>query len=1007
MKILRRWRELTNKDDNKDKLRVYEYAKSLNMNSKEIITILKRLNLPVNNHMSVMENDSVHAVEKFFHDIKANAAAKHAAVTTAQSQKNNQSKPASQQEQLDKSTISSIQSNDDTRNQVLNSSKVSRDDLAEQRKKANEQLNKNDKPTSYPSSERTNTSSTYTSRNQSTSYKSTSTSHYAAPVNSETPANSETPVNSSPMDAQQLPSRPAPSNESRNENNAYPSNVRNNSAHSGNGTPSPRSYSSNNTGDPSNKPAYTPRPTGTGNPRPTGTGNPRPTGTGNPRPTGTGNPRPTGTGNPRSDYSSSTQRPNPSYTNSTSSNTRFAPNRDKPKSSTDALTKNRDQPAQASRANDLNRSAANTRTKPPFADKKPPFRKESEEAAKKGSKLAPNRFDDSRSTDSKSKWNSKNSKYKNQANAKKEKVDNTPKKIIVRGHMTVGETAKLLHKDVAEVIKKLLTLGVLATINQELDLAAIELLANAFNVETEIKITIEDDRFETIEETDEAENLLTRPPVVTIMGHVDHGKTTLLDAIRHTNVTNDEAGGITQHIGAYQVEVNAKKITFLDTPGHEAFTTMRARGAQVTDITVLVVAADDGVMPQTIEAINHAKAAKVPIIVAVNKIDKMGANVEKIKQSLTEYELVPEEWGGDTIFCELSAKNKTGIENLLEMILLVAEVQEYKANPNKRARGTIIEAELDKGRGPVARILIQHGTLRVGDSFVAGVCFGRVRAMVNDKGKKIKEAFPSTPIEITGLTEVPQAGDPFMVFEDERKARDIAEKRSIELRQSEMGANSRVTLDELYKQISDGDIKDLFVIIKGDVQGSVEALKGSLEKIEVQGARVKIIHSGVGTITETDVSLASASNAIIIGFNVRPEQAAKTTADQEKVDIRLHSIIYNVIEEITQAMKGILDPIFKEVILGHAQVRNVFKITGSGTIAGCMITDGKVARNSGVRLLRDNIVVYTGKIDSLKRFKDDAKEVAQGYECGISLERYLDIKEGDVIESFILEKVER
>ncbi|WP_239551133.1 translation initiation factor IF-2, partial [Paenibacillus elgii] len=589
----------------------------------------------------------------------------------------------------------------------------------------------------------------------------------------------------------------------------------------------------------------------------------------------------------------------------------------------------------------------------------------------------------------------------------KPKIDNTPKKIIVRGTMTVGEMAKALHKDASEVIKKLLFLGVMATINQELDLDAIQLLASDYGVEVELKIPVEEDKFEQFEEQDEEADLMERPPVVTIMGHVDHGKTTLLDAIRKTSVTEGEAGGITQHIGAYQVETHNKKITFLDTPGHEAFTSMRARGAQVTDITIIVVAADDGVMPQTVEAISHAKAAKVPIIVAVNKIDKPDANPDRVKQELTEYELVPEEWGGDTIFCNISAKQGIGLENLLDMILLVAEVQELKANPNKRARGTVIEAELDKGKGPVARILIQHGTLKVGDSFVAGVCFGRVRAMMNDKGRKLKEAGPSTPVEITGLTEVPQAGDPFLAFEDERKARDIAEKRAITLRQSEMGANARVTLDDLYKQIKEGEVKDLNVIIKADVQGSAEALKGSLEKIDVEGARVKILHSGVGAITESDVILASASNAIVIGFNVRPEPQAKNTAEQEKVDIRLHSIIYKVMEEIEQAMKGLLDPEYKEVVIGHAEVRNIFKVSKVGTIAGCMVTDGKIVRSAEVRIVRSGIVVFEGKIDSLKRFKDDAKEVAQGYECGISLERFNDLKEGDTIEAFVMETVER
>lgn len=573
--------------------------------------------------------------------------------------------------------------------------------------------------------------------------------------------------------------------------------------------------------------------------------------------------------------------------------------------------------------------------------------------------------------------------------------------------MTVGETAKLLHKDASEVIKKLILMGVMATINQELDIDTILLLAGEFGVEVEVKIVVEDDRFETVEENDEPADLKTRPPVVTIMGHVDHGKTTLLDAIRSTNVTGGEAGGITQHIGAYQVEINGKKITFLDTPGHEAFTAMRARGAQITDLTIIVVAADDGVMPQTVEAINHAKAAELPIIVAVNKIDKPDANPDKVKQELTEYGLVPEEWGGDTIFVNVSAKQRMGLEDLLEMILLVAEVNEYKANPDKRARGAVIEAELDKGRGPVARVLVQHGTLKVGDAFVAGNCFGRVRAMVNDKGRRLKEAGPSTPVEITGLTEVPLAGDPFMVFEDERKARSIADKRAITQRQSDLGSNVRVTLDDLFKHIKDGEIKDLNVIIKGDVQGSVEALKGSLSKIEVEGVRVKIIHSGAGAITESDIILAAASNAIVIGFNVRPDPQAGATAEQEKVDIRLHRVIYNVIEEIEQAMKGMLDPEYKEVVIGHAEVRNLFKISKVGTIAGCMVTSGKIARNAEVRLIRDGIVIHEGKIDTLKRFKDDAKEVAQGYECGITLESYNDVKEGDVIEAFIMETVER
>ncbi|WP_274361418.1 translation initiation factor IF-2 [Paenibacillus thermotolerans] len=621
------------------------------------------------------------------------------------------------------------------------------------------------------------------------------------------------------------------------------------------------------------------------------------------------------------------------------------------------------------------------------------------------------RFDDGEFSDGKGRKKSnkanKLSKGARMAQGRKEKIDNTPKKIIVRGNMTVGETAKLLHKDASEVIKKLLFMGIMATINQELDLDVIQLLAAEFGVEVDVKIAVNEDNYEETEEQDNEEDLVERPPVVTIMGHVDHGKTTLLDAIRETNVVSGEAGGITQHIGAYQVEINNKKITFLDTPGHEAFTSMRARGAQVTDITILVVAADDGVMPQTVEAIAHAKAAKVPIIVAVNKIDKPEANPDRIKQELTEHELVPEEWGGDTIFVNVSAKQKMNLENLLEMILLVSEVQEYKANPNKRARGTVIEAELDKGKGAVARVLVQNGTLKVGDALVMGNSFGRVRAMVNDKGRRVKEAGPSTPVEITGLTEVPQAGDPFMVFEDERKAREIAESRTSKQRQADFTANARVSLDDLFNKIKEGELKELNVIIKADVQGSLEALKGSLEKIEVEGARVRILHSGVGAITESDISLATASSAIVIGFNVRPEPAAKTTAEQEGVDIRLHRIIYNVIDEIESAMKGLLDPVYKENVIGQAEVRNVFKVSKVGTIAGCMVTQGKITRNAEARIIRGGVVVFEGKIESLKRFKDDAKEVAQGYECGISIEKFNDIKEGDIIEAFVMETVER
>lgn len=772
-----------------EKLRVYEYAKSLNMSSKEIITILKRLNVPVNNHMSVMDTEAVEKVEQFFKNIKDNAAAKRA--------------------------------------------------MSE---------NKPDKPKAKPA---------------------------------QTPQTAQTAQTTQTERPRRSPDKSAPGR-----------------------THSPRSE----------------------------------------------------------------------------------------------------------------RSVNDTRTKPNVQTTGKKYEVDDDQSSSKGkttkkTKSNAKRFDDNKMNNRNSNRGNKRNQFRGRGRGQKEapkpKIDNTPKKVIVRGPMTVGETAKLFHKDASDVIKKLLFLGVMATINQELELETIQLIADEYKIDVEVKIPVREDLFELVEENDKEDDLRARPPVVTIMGHVDHGKTTLLDAIRKTKVTEAEAGGITQHIGAYQVEIKNKKITFLDTPGHEAFTTMRARGSEVTDITILVVAADDGVMPQTIEAINHAKAAEVPIIVAVNKMDKEGANPDRIKQELTEYGLVPEEWGGDTIFVNVSALNRVGLDDLLEMILLVAEVEEYKANPDKRARGTVIEAELDKGRGPVARILIQHGTLKVGHAFVAGVCFGRVRAMVNDKGRKIKEAGPSTPVEITGLTEVPQAGDPFIVFEDERKARSIAEIRAVTLRESEMGANTRVTLDDLYKHIQEGEIKDLNVIIKADVQGSVEALRSSLEKIEVESVRVKILHTGAGAITESDIILASASNAIVIGFNVRPEVQAALTAKQEKVDIRLHRVIYTAIEEIESAMKGMLDPEYEEVVIGHAEVRNLFKISRIGTIAGCMVIDGKITRDAQIRLLREGVIIHEGEIDTLKRFKDDVKDVAQGYECGITIENFNDIKEGDTLEAFVMQTVER
>ncbi|WP_088809916.1 MULTISPECIES: translation initiation factor IF-2 [Listeria] len=585
-----------------------------------------------------------------------------------------------------------------------------------------------------------------------------------------------------------------------------------------------------------------------------------------------------------------------------------------------------------------------------------------------------------------------------------------PEKIVFSESLTVGELAKKLYREPSEIIKKLFLLGVVATINQSLDKDAIELICSEYGVEVEEEIKVDitdlDVYFENAVEED-AGLLKERPPVVTIMGHVDHGKTTLLDSLRNTKVTLGEAGGITQHIGAYQLDVRGKKITFLDTPGHAAFTAMRARGAQITDITILVVAADDGVMPQTIEAINHAKAAGMPIIVAVNKIDKPQANPDRVMQELTEYELIPEDWGGDTIFAPISAKFGEGLDNLLDMILLVSEVEELKANPERRAIGTVVEAELDKGRGSVATLLVQDGTLNIGDPIVVGNTFGRVRAMVNDLGRRVKKVGPSTPVEITGLNGVPQAGDRFVVFEDEKTARSVGETRASKALQEQRSATNRVSLDNLFEHMKAGEMKEVNVIIKADVQGSVEALAASLRKIEVEGVNVKIIHTAVGAINESDITLAAASNAIVIGFNVRPTAQAREGAENEGVDIRLHRVIYKAIEEIEAAMKGMLDPEFEEKIIGQAQVRQTFNVSKIGTIAGCYVTDGKITRDSGVRLIRDGIVVFEGTLSTLKRFKDDAKEVAKGFECGITIENFNDIKEDDVIEAFIMEEIER
>ena len=581
--------------------------------------------------------------------------------------------------------------------------------------------------------------------------------------------------------------------------------------------------------------------------------------------------------------------------------------------------------------------------------------------------------------------------------------------ILVRDGMTVGELSEVLSVNSTELIKKLfMELKIMANINQSLTLEQIELIAMDYGkeIQEEVEINKEDlDLYFEVE--DEEKNLKERAPIVTIMGHVDHGKTTLLDTIRNTRVTAGEAGGITQHIGAYQVRTKDKKITFLDTPGHAAFTTMRARGAKITDVTILVVAADDGVMPQTIEAINHAKAADVPIIVAVNKMDKPQANPDRVMNELVEYGLISEEWGGDTIFVPISALKGEGIDELLENILLVTEMQELKANPNRLALGTVIEAKLDKGRGAVATLLVQNGTLNVGDPLVVGNTYGRVRAMINDRSKNIHTAKPSTPVEITGLQDVPNAGDRFVVFGDEKTARQIGEKRQQQYIETTRQANSAVSLDTLFEQMKQGEMKDLNIIIKADVQGSVEALAMSLAKIDVEGVNVRIIHTGVGAINESDITLAVASSAVVIGFNVRPDNNAKQMAATEQVDIRLHSIIYKVIEEIEAAMTGLLDPEFVEKVIGLAEVRQVYKVSKIGTIAGAYVTEGKVSRDGKVRVIRDSVVIYEGEIDTLRRYKDDVKEVQSGYECGMTVENFNDIKEGDVFEVYIMEEVKK
>ena len=578
-------------------------------------------------------------------------------------------------------------------------------------------------------------------------------------------------------------------------------------------------------------------------------------------------------------------------------------------------------------------------------------------------------------------------------------------KVSIPDEINVGELASRMKKTAGEVIKQLIKLGVFASVSDvvDYDTAALVAMELGCKVEKEVVVTVEERLIDDHEDSDD--ELVGRAPVVVVMGHVAHGKTSLLDYIRHANVASGEAGGITQHIGAYTVEINGSPITFLDTPGHEAFTSMRARGAMVTDIAILVVAADDGIMPQTIESINHAKAAGIPLVVAINKMDTVGANPERIKQQLTEYDIVPEEWGGDTIVCPISAKTGMGIDNLLENLVVLAEVLELKANPNRAAKGAVIEARLDKGRGPIMTVLVQNGTLKLGDIIIAGTAVGRVRTMINDKGQRITEAGPSVPVEISGMSEVPSAGDTFNAVADERMARELVEERKIQQKNAAFGTNKKVSLEDLFSQIQAGEMKTLNIIVKADVQGSAEAVKASLEKITNEEVRVKVIHSAVGAINESDVMLAATSGAIIVGFNVRPDNAARDSAARSNVDMRMYRVIYDCINEIEAAMKGMLSPKFKEAIIGHAEVRETYKVSKVGTVMGCYVTDGKIQRGCQVRVLRDNIVIHEGDLASLRRFKDDVKEVASGYECGMQIEKFNDVKVGDVIECYVMEQI--
>ncbi len=954
------------------KLRVYEYAKQLNMSSKEIITILSRLNIPVNNHMSVMEPRMVEAVEGFFSDVKARAAARTAARQEQESvrRKEHDAKPTKPVQHA--KTV-----NEAKREESANREPVAAHQGFQRRKQ--DQAGHEERPAKKAESAPSSAKPHKEEEDEAISITGARTQAYVAhrPMqrNHQERTAEQRPGQTGTAGARANHPRP---NNRQGERQGERTTDRQPERSSDRSEPRTRQGGNTRNFDPNRPPRS--EQSGDGakrfDDRRQSGGFRKDAPPGQRQGTGQGGAPRFGQSGDRSSTTGGSGNRGASAGRNNQSNAK-SPWRgnDRPKTGGfESADANRQTPSQSaprkrttSNARDFNRDVS--------AEKRENSRKLQQSRSRSQTKSQPIKFPEG------------------------------PKQVTVDGALNVSEFSRLIRRESSEVIKKLLFLGVLVTINQEIDTDTMVLVGAEFGTEVVVEAPRDLEAEEMLVEEVNQEELEQRPPIVTIMGHVDHGKTTLLDAIRETNVTATEAGGITQHIGAYQVEINHRKITFLDTPGHAAFTTMRARGAQITDITVLVVAADDGVMPQTVEAISHAKAANVPIIVAINKVDKPGANLERIKQELTEHGLVAEEWGGDTIFVPISALKKEGIEELLEMILLVADVADLKASKSARARGTVIEAELDKGRGPVATVLVQSGILRVGDMVVAGNTYGRIRAMVNDHGRRVKEAFPSMPVEIIGLSDVPGAGDLFVVYDDERQARIVSERRTTRQRAEELNATSRVTLDDLYKRIQEGEIKELNIILKGDVHGSVEAVMGSLQKIDVSGVRVKVIHTGVGAITESDILLASASNAVVIGFNVRPEPNGVKMAEAEKVEIRLYRIIYNLIEDIEAALKGLLDPVFKEVVVGHAEIRQLFKVSKVGTIAGGYVQDGKMVRDADVRLLRNGVIVYEGKLDSLKRFKDDVREVNFGYECGFTLENFNDIKEGDVVEAYKMEAV--